>query len=89
VPKRSVTVEAEGGVKISALAKQHEDELYVFAVNYDERLVDTKVSFAVDGLPAGKEVAVVDEARTIRPGAGWFTDSFEPLDVHIYRIAVE
>jgi len=88
VPKRSVTVEAEGGVKISALAKQHEDELYVFAVNY-ERLVGAKVNFAMEGLPAGKDVTVVDEARTIRSGAGSFTDSFGPLAVHIYRIAVE
>ena len=88
-PKRSVAIEAEEGVKVSALARQHGGELYVFAVNYDERLVDTKVSFAVEGLPAGNQVAVVDEARTIRSGAGSFTDAFEPLAVHIYRIDVE
>ena len=85
-PEQRVTIEAEGDAKLDALAKQHDGQLYVFAVNYDERLVNTKAGIAVEGLPPGTEVAVIDEDRTIRSDTGSFTDSFEPLAVHVYRI---
>ncbi|NQT14469.1 MAG: hypothetical protein HQ582_17060, partial [Planctomycetes bacterium] len=88
-PERSVAVEAEGGVKVGAMAKRHGSQLYVFAVNYDERLIKAETRFTVEGLPDGTKVAVIDEERTIRSDAGSFSDSFEPLAVHIYRIDTE
>jgi hypothetical protein len=85
-PKRPVAIEASGGAKIDALAREHQGQLYVFAVNYDERLVQTEARISVEDLPAGTEVTVVDEARSIRSGEGSFADPFKPLAVHIYRI---
>lgn len=60
--------------------------LYLFAVNYDEKLKKAQVTFTVPGLAAGTDVTVVDEDRTIRSGANSFVDAFAPLGVHIYRV---
>jgi len=86
-PKRPVAVKAADQLKLAAMAREHDGDLYVFAVNYDERQVDAKATVAVDSLPAGTEVTVIDEDRTVRSGAGSFTDAFAPLAVHLYRIA--
>jgi hypothetical protein len=40
----------------------------------------------VHGLKAGTQVEVVDENRTIAAADGHFTDRFDPLAVHIYRM---
>jgi len=88
-PPRRVAVEAEGGVKVDALARAAAGggDLYVFAVNGDERLKPARVAVKVDGLAAGTAVEVVDEGRTLKSAAGEFADAFEPLAVHVYRIA--
>ncbi len=85
-PKRPVTIQAADQVKLDALAREHQGQLYIFAVNYDERMVEAKATITVEGLPAGTEVDVIDEVRTIRAGAGSFTDPLAALAVHIYRI---
>ncbi len=80
-----VTVSA-GEVKIAALAKPHDGCWYVFAVNYDERSRRAQATIRLEGLPAGAEVVVVDESRTLRTDPGCFHDEFQPLAVHIYCI---
>jgi len=85
-PKRAVTISSEGDVKLDVMAKQKGSDLYLFAVNYDERAKGTRGTIKMEGLPAGVEVTVVDENRTIKSDAGSFADAFEPLAVHIYRI---
>jgi len=85
-PKQAVTLQAADGVKVDVMARASPGGLTIFAVNYDERLKQTKAVVKVKGLPAGAEVVVVDENRTIRSQAGAFTDTFAPLVVHIYRI---
>ena len=85
-PKRPVTLQPSGGVKVDVMARAATGALTIFAVNYDERLKQTKVVVKVKGLPGRTEVVVVDENRTIRSQAGAFTDTFAPLAVHIYRI---
>jgi len=87
-PSGKMNVRAEGDVKISAMTKVHDGRLYVFAVNYDERLKQAEATITVEGLPPGREVEVVDEGRTITTRAGSFSDSFDPLAVHIYRVAL-
>ncbi len=82
-PKQSVTVRADGDVKVDAMARQHDGRLYVFAVNYDERLQKANTTITVPGVKSGTEVVVIDESRVVRSEAGGFTDSFEPLAVHI------
>jgi hypothetical protein len=86
-PKRAVTLRASGDVKVDVMARATSNGITVFAVNYDERLKQTKAVVKVDKLPAGTKVTVVDENRTISSQAGSFTDTFAPLAVNIYRIA--
>ncbi|MCR4413917.1 MAG: hypothetical protein NUV77_15995 [Thermoguttaceae bacterium] len=76
-----------GGVKLDATARQHGGKTLVFAVNYDERFQRAQARIEVEGLAAGVPIEVVDEGRTLRSDAGGFGDTFEPLAVHIYRIA--
>lgn len=85
-PKRTVSIAAHNGAKIDAMAKQSAAGLYIFAVNYDEKLKTARVTVKVEGLAAGAEVVVVDEGRTIRSDDGSFADTFAPLAVHIYRL---
>ena len=82
----AVGVETEGDVKVDLMAKQHNGKLYVFAVNYDEQYKATTATIRVAGLASREQVTVVDENRTIRSDSGSFTDTFEPLAVHIYEI---
>ncbi len=84
--KQAVTIKADNDTKLDIMAKECDGELYVFAVNYDERAVGAKATITVSGLQSGKAVDVVDESRTLRSDAGRFADAFEPLAVHIYRI---
>ena len=86
-PQRAASIAAEGGAKLDLLARDGPDGLYLFTVNYDERLKAAKATLQVEGLAAGSEVAVVDENRTLKADAGFFTDTFAPLAVHIYRVA--
>ena len=85
-PTSLPTFTADGTDKVDLLAKEHDGSLYLFAVNYDQRLVAAKVSFAVGDLAAGWPIEVVDEDRTLTYGKGSFSDTFEPLAVHIYRL---
>ena len=84
--KQAVTIKAPGDTKLAVLAKQHEGELWLFAVNYDERLQRADAVISVEGLKAGVSVTVVDEDRTIPADAASFSDIFEPLAVHVYRV---
>jgi hypothetical protein len=81
-----VKIEASGGAKLDAMAKVHDGRLYVFAVNYDERALVAEATITVAGLTPNRKIEVVDEERTIQAGAGSFSDKFEPLAVHVYRI---
>ena len=85
-PRRPVTIRADNDAKLAALARQHAGKLYVFAVNYDERLVATQGTIRVEGLRPDATVVVVDEDRSVVSEAGSFSDAFEPLAVHIYQV---
>jgi hypothetical protein len=43
-------------------------------------------TFTVDGLLESDYIIVKDENRTITHGAGWFQDTFDKNEVHIYQI---
>jgi len=85
-PRQSVAINAADKAKLAVMAREHEGDLYLFAVNYDERQVEAKATVTVEAIPAGSEVVVIDEDRTLRSGAGSFTDTFAPMAVHLYRI---
>lgn len=87
-PDQTTSIRGEEAVKLDALAKRFNGELYIFAVNYDEALRKTRATVTVSGLSAGAKVIVVDEERTIASGEGFFVDTFAPLAVHIYRTGI-
>jgi hypothetical protein len=85
-PNGQVTIRAADDVRLDLLARQHEGQLYLFAVNYDSRAIGAEVHISVPGLAAGTQVTVVDEDRTIVGEEGGFSDRFGPLEVHIYQL---
>lgn len=85
-PRRPVRIRAEGDVKLAALARRHAGDLYIFAVNYDERSREAKARIEIEGLAAGAVIVVVDEDRKLSAEAGLLRDGFTPLDVHVYRV---
>jgi hypothetical protein len=85
--RRAVSIQSAVGVKLDLMARQSGKEMYLFAVNYDERARETVGTIQVEGLAAGASVSVVDEGRTVEAQAGAFSDTFAPLAVHIYRLA--
>jgi len=85
-PGRAVTIGSKENVKLDAMAKRKDNDLYIFAVNYDEALKKAAATIKVEGLKAGTKIVVEDEDRALTSGDGSFDDSFEPLAVHIYRL---
>jgi hypothetical protein len=83
---QAVSITADTDVKLDLMARRSGDDLYVFAVNFDEKAVPAEATISVEGLPAGSSIEVIDEGRAIRSEAGLFRDPFPPLAVHIYRI---
>jgi hypothetical protein len=82
-PYRDVVVPWNGSV--AASARELNGALYVIAVNSSDRT--TTIPFRLDGL-AGRTLAVLDEARSIRPSKKvYFRDRFEPYAVHVYVAA--
>ncbi len=86
-PKQSVAITAPGPARLALMAREHDGDLYLFAVNCGQQQVTADATVTVESLPAGSEVVVIDEDRTLRSVAGSFTDTFAPLSVHLYRIA--
>lgn len=86
-PRLAVTIESKKPAKLDVTARTLGDDLYLFAVNYDEQLVRSEAVIEIKGLSPGTEIEVVDEDRSIRADADSFGDVFDPLAVHIYRLA--
>lgn len=84
--KQEVRIEGEGNVKLDVMVRESGGEVYLFAVNYDERMKETQAFIHISGLAAGATVTVLDEDRTIKAGGGAFEDRFAPLAVHVYRL---
>ena len=72
------------GVPLRATVRHQGGKVYVIAVAM--RDAPTTGTFSLSGLTPASTVEVVDEQRSITPGAGSFTDSFDGYGVHIYRI---
>jgi hypothetical protein len=97
---RAITMELAGGLKCHFKATESDGSLYIFAQNQDlgpggeEKGQFEPVSprsavatFTVAGLKAGATVEVVDEKRTLKAAEGGaFSDGFDGLAEHIYRI---
>jgi len=81
-------------------ARKHKGNLYIFAVNIAQRLVsgpatdDGGLSYNLTARfgplsSNASEVEVIGEERTIIPVTNYFSDTFKPLAVHIYKVALE
>ena len=66
---------------------RHEGALHLFAVGL--RNTSTEATFTVSGGTGDGRVEVVGEDRELTLVDGTFVDSFEPYEVHVYRIASE
>ena len=83
---QAVSVKASGNTMLDIMARRLGQDLYLFAVNYDQGARPTKAAISVPGLAAGTKIEVVDEARSLQADPGSFVDEFAPLAIHIYRL---
>jgi len=81
----SITLQLQGGGRIDWTANtavEGDGALYLLAVNL--KRAPESATFTLDFEPA--KIEVFDENRTLSTAGRAFTDVFEPLAVHIYRI---
>jgi hypothetical protein len=83
-----VSIEFQNEVHGEIMAKKHEGTVYLFANNLDLRWRSGRAIIELEGLKKGTRIEVIDEHRQISADEGKFSDQFEPLGVHIYRIAL-
>lgn len=74
---------------ISVIAKTYADTLYMIAVNSNGSTIPVTVEFS--GLPVTffKHGTVLFENRIVSLSNNKFTDSFNPLEVHVYKFAMQ
>jgi hypothetical protein len=81
---------ADGINDVTYITRLLNSEVYIFAAG--NQLVSQTVEFTIaDAFAAGTLVEVVGESRSITPssitgGSLVFSDSFDPLSIHIYKI---
>lgn len=84
-PSQAATVRSsEAQVPIDLMTKRQGKNTYVFAVGM--RNGATEGTFTLHGLSGATRAEVLGESRTLPIRNGQFTDSFQPYDVHLYRI---
>jgi hypothetical protein len=75
-----------GGLPCHFKATRLEPDLYIFAQNIDMGRNAATAAISIDRLQAGRKIEVMDEARTITAEDGRFSDRFEALAEHVYRV---
>jgi hypothetical protein len=99
--KQKISMKMEQDLKCSFKATRYNGSVYIFAENNDlgpnadqlkqfDPISPRKglARFTVPGLKAGKEIEVIDEQRSITSEKESFSDEFNPLAEHIYRIRI-
>jgi hypothetical protein len=71
-------------VPVEAMLKRQEEVLYVFAVGMRDG--EAAAGFRVAGLTGRARAEVLGENRSLEVREGAFRDTFQPWDVHLYRI---
>jgi hypothetical protein len=74
-------------VPVEAIVKRHSGDSYVFAVGM--RGGSTTATFKFTEPVGKRRVEVLGENRSIAVTNGQFSDSFQPWDVHLYRLRSE
>lgn len=80
--KLSVTTRSTG---IQTMLKKLKGDWYVFAVN--SLTTETTASFSIRG--AAGDVNALFEGRSLTSSGGAWTDAFNPLEVHVYKISAK
>jgi hypothetical protein len=75
---------ANAEVPVEAIVKRHGGSTYVFAVSM--RGQATTARFRLSDRRLADKAVVLGENREIKIGEGKFDDSFQPWEVHLYRI---
>ncbi len=84
--ERTVVMRMGGGAYYHFMAHDLDGALYIFAQNVDMEGRSGEATISVSGLQEGAKITVVDEDRTITAGENGFSDAFEALAEHIYRV---
>ncbi len=97
--RQNISMKLGDGLNCQFKATKYSNDLFIFALNSDlgegakvAKQFDPinpragKAVFAIEGLKAGTKIEVIDEDRTITAKNGSFSDDFEPLAEHIYRV---
>jgi hypothetical protein len=71
-------------VPVEAMLKRQDDVVYVFAVGMRDGMAEA--GFRVAGLTGRTRAEVLGENRNLDFREGAFHDTFQPWDVHLYRI---
>jgi hypothetical protein len=69
---------------VAATVRFHAGAFYIFAVMM--RDASTEATFAFKGVQGGPKVEVLGENRSLPVSNGGFKDSFQPWEVHLYRV---
>jgi hypothetical protein len=81
----AATVKSENpAVPVDFTVKRQAGVLYLFAVAM--RNNQTTATFTLNGVKDSPVVEVIGEDRTLTATNGAFADSFQPWEVHLYRI---
>jgi hypothetical protein len=70
---------------IALMTRKHQGATYVFAVRLEDS--PARGDFEVKGITGKAAVEVLGENRTLESNAGRFSDDFQGLAVHLYKIA--
>jgi hypothetical protein len=87
VPGGVMVKSSVDSVPVEAMVRRHGGAVYVFAVGMRDG--KATATFTVAGLKGRSKAEVIDEGRTLDVSDGVFRDTFEPWDVHLYRIGAE
>jgi hypothetical protein len=69
---------------VEAVVKRHRGATYVFAVGMRDG--KATAAFTVAGMKGRAKAEVIDEGRTLDVEDGVFRDTFQPWDVHLYKL---
>ena len=87
LPKELNVKSSVAEVPVEAMFARHEGSAYVFAVGM--RAGKTTATFTIADMKGSATASVLGEDRKLTVQDGVFQDTFEPWDVHLYRIRAE
>ena len=84
IEEQATVSSSNENVPVAIMLKKYKDATYLFAVAMRDGKTDA--IFVVNGLDGERKVEVLGENRTLTAKNGVFKDSFNPWDVHLYKI---